>query len=116
MAQGAAGGLGIPEKAGLGRRIHLMADACAGGSWRAARAYSSVTPAAFTTFAHFSKSALIVEENSAGVPGAAVDPSAANRLLISSVFRMRTISVFSRPRIATGVPAGATIPYHVEDS
>ena len=76
------------------------------------RLHSGFSPAALTTFAHFSVSSAISFPNSAGGPGSGSPPIAARRAFMPASAMAALISLLSLPMISTGVLPGAHMPYH----
>ena len=68
-------------------------------------------PVAFTTFVHFSMSALINAANSSGEFATTSRPSAASLSLMCVARSMAVASRCSQAMISCGVPAGANRPY-----
>jgi hypothetical protein len=74
--------------------------------------YSTLSPANFTTPAHFSVSAAMSLPKSADVPGINSPPIAPNRDFIAASLKAALISVLSLSTISAGVFVGAAMPYH----
>src|SRR5262249_20014423 len=79
---------------------------------RPAAGHSGLSPANFTTLAHFSVSSAMNFPKSAGEPDNAVPPRSARRALIVELARPALISVFNVATISEGVCLGAPRPYH----
>src|SRR5215472_15304592 len=77
---------------------------------------SALTPANFTTLAHFSVSLAMNFPNSAGEPDNAVPPRSARRALNWGSARAALISLLSLSMISAGVSLGAPTPVQKLDS
>src|SRR6185437_15912145 len=76
------------------------------------RGYSTLRPANFTTFAHFSVSSAINLPNWAGVPSIGSPLMAAKRAFIAASAKAALASLLRRSTISAGVLMGAARPYH----
>src|SRR3990170_2752480 len=69
-------------------------------------AQSTLAPESFTTFAHLTKSCLMMVAKSSGVPPAASAPCALRRPLSSAAANALLRSAFTRTTAVRGVPLG----------
>ena len=74
--------------------------------------YSTLRPANFTTFAHFSVSSAINVPNWAGVPLIGSPLMAAKRAFIAASAKAALVSLLRRSTISAGVLTGTASPYH----
>src|SRR6516165_8392729 len=74
--------------------------------------HSGLSPANFTTLAHFSVSSAMNFPKSAGEPGNAVPPRSARRALNLGSVRAALISLLSLSMISAGVSFGTPTPCH----
>src|SRR6266852_3725632 len=76
------------------------------------QAYSALIPAAFAILVNLAISLLMWAANCSGEPGATSSPCAVSVAFTSALPSTLTVSAFSRPMMALGVPAGASNPNH----